>query len=394
VTHALEAAVLSQLRDSTSIKDRSGVFAEFEARFAAYYGARHALLHSSGTMAIFAMFDALDLSPGDEIICPNYTWFATASPLAYLGLAPVFCDADDDGNLDPRRLPELVTERTRAVIVTHMWGLPCDMDPIVRFCSTRKLHLLEDCSHAHGASYRGRKVGAFGTASAWSLQAAKIVSAGEGGVLLTNEAEVYARATLTGHYNRRCKQEVPPDHPLREFWQTGFGLKLRAHPLGIAMANEQFNHLDDWIRQKGVFARRMRDAWSQFSFLRLPEERDRTPSWYVFAVRFDQERAGVSRQTFYRALVAEGLVDADVPELTGPIGHLPLFQKLHKVRPNLYRSAPRVVAEASVPVSWRIARETITFPVWARPEDAPIVERYIEGVRKVAEAVQRGELRD
>jgi len=393
ITPAIEAAVLRQLRTSTSIKDRSGVVAELEDKFARYYATRWALSHSSGTMAIFAMFDALGLSPGDEVICPNYTWFATASPLAYLGLVPVFCDADEHGNLDPERVTELIGERTRALIVTHMWGMPCDMAPLVRLCQSRGLELLEDCSHAHGASYHGAKVGTFGAAAVWSMQAAKLVSAGEGGMLLTDREDLYVRATLAGHYNRRCKQEIALDHPLREFWQTGFGLKLRAHPLALAMANEQFDHLDAWLLQKRRFAQQMQDSWREFRFLRLPLEKECQSAWYVFALRFDEVQARVSRTTFHRALLAEGLTDVDVPELTGPIAQLPLFQNLARARPAFFPRATRVASDA-FPVSKRLWRETLTVPVWTEPDDAVLVERYIEGVRKVARAVERGELRD
>jgi dTDP-4-amino-4,6-dideoxygalactose transaminase len=135
-----------------------------------------------------------------------------------------------------------ITDKTKAIVVTHMWGIPCDMDAITVIAKKHNLRLLEDCSHAHGAKFNEQKVGTFGDAAVWSLQGQKTVTGGEGGILLTDDGEIHTRALLLGQYNKRCKQEIPRDHPLYQYALTGFGLKLRAHPLAIAMADQQFDH--------------------------------------------------------------------------------------------------------------------------------------------------------
>jgi len=275
ITDATRRAVLTQLDTATSIKDRSGIIRELEDKFASYYGRRYALMNNSGTSSLFAAFEGLGLGPGDEVISTDYTWFASTSPLVYLGAEPVFCDCDENGCLDPARLGELLTKRTRAVVVTHMWGRPGDMDEIAAFCEGHGLSLVEDCSHAHGATYRGRLVGTYGAAAVWSLQGAKLVSGGEGGILLTDDEDVYVRAQLQGHYNKRCKQEVPADHPLRAFWQTGFGLKLRGHPLAAAMASQQFEEFPQRLELKRRFARRMAEALADVAFLSPQDETER-----------------------------------------------------------------------------------------------------------------------
>ncbi len=119
------------------------------------------------------MYEGLGLGLDDEVICPTYTFFATVSPLMSTGSHPVFCDCRMDGNIDPDEIIRNITPKTKAVIVTHMWGIPCEMDVIQEICLQNNLALLEDCSHAHGASYGGKKVGTFGTAAAWSLQGQK-----------------------------------------------------------------------------------------------------------------------------------------------------------------------------------------------------------------------------
>lgn len=167
------------------------------------------------------MFEAIGLRPGDEVLCPVYTFFATASPMLQYGAVPVFCDCLSDGNIDPAEILTKSSSRTKAVIVTHMWGLPCKMPQVTRNASKVNggIKVLEDCSHAHGAQIEGRLVGTWGHLAAWSLQAKKNVTGGQAGVMATNDTDFYARAVTHGHFNKRAKQEVPGDHPLRKFWR-------------------------------------------------------------------------------------------------------------------------------------------------------------------------------
>lgn len=386
ITPDVEKVVLDQLRSSLSIYDRSGIFAEFEQKFADYHGVQHALLSNSGTNAIFSMFEGINLQPGDEVVCPTYTFYATASPLMHTGAIPVFCDCRSDGNVDPADILRKITARTKAVIVTHMWGIPCEMDDIVSICKQKGLLLLEDCSHAHGASYKSRKVGTFGDAAAWSLQGQKIISGGEGGIMLTNNAEVFNRALLQGHYNKRCKQQIPSSHPLYRFALTGFGLKFRAHPLAIAIANEQFTHLDEWIRQKQAYASLFASEWQQYPFLHMPHYPDRQPSWYAFVMQFDENHSnGVSIEQFTKALVTEGLVEVDRPGSTCPCHDLPLFTDPHEVLPRVYQHS--ITHSGQFDKANAFYRNAIKLPVWAFVDDKDVVEKYVEGFHKVCSAV-------
>lgn len=386
ITPEVEEAVLDQLRSSISIYGHSGIFAEFEQKFADYHGVQHALLSNSGTNAIFSMFEGLNLQSGDEVICPTYTFYATISPLMHTGAIAMFCDCVSDGNVNPDEIVHKITPKTKAVIVTHMWGIPCEMDDIVAICQQKGLLLLEDCSHAHGASYKGRKVGTFGDAAAWSLQGQKIISGGEGGIMLTNNPEVFNRALLQGHYNKRCKQQIPSDHPLYRFALTGLGLKFRAHPLAIAIANEQFSHLDDWIRQKQMYASLFANEWQQYPFLLMPQYPDRQPSWYAFVMQFNESHSnGVTIEQFTKALVAEGLVEVDRPGSTCPCHDLPLFTDPHEVLPRLYQQS--IVQSGQFSNAEAFYRNAIKLPVWAFASDKDLVDKYLEGFHKVCGAV-------
>ncbi len=192
----IDCSVIKQLHETISIYNKSGIFKEFEDAFAKYHKRKYALLCSSGTLAIHSMFVAAEFKEGDEVICPVYTFFATVTPLLFTGAKPVLCDIDENGNIDPQEIKKKITPKTKGVIITHMWGIPCKMDEIVKICKENNLLLLEDCSHAHGARYKNKIVGSFGDLAAWSLQGPKNVSGGEGRILLTNNKEFYYRALL------------------------------------------------------------------------------------------------------------------------------------------------------------------------------------------------------
>ncbi|KAL9046526.1 MAG: hypothetical protein Q9214_000659 [Letrouitia sp. 1 TL-2023] len=273
IDREVEEAVSQQLNEEISIYGNSGVFKVFETEFKNYHGANssYALLHNSGTNALHALFFAAGLMPGDEVIFPVYTFHATCSPSMHFGIKPVFCDATENGTISARAIENAITTGTKAVVVTHIWGIPCDM---VAIASVLKqwphILLFEDCSHAHGAKINGQHVGTFGDGAAWSLQGQKIVTGGEGGITLTKHADFHYRQLILGHYNKRCKLEIPTDHDLHQYALTGAGLKNRAHPLAIAIALVQLRQLSDFHAWKTRYATQMTLRLASIPFLDLP----------------------------------------------------------------------------------------------------------------------------
>lgn len=383
ITPQTEQAVLNQLRSGEiSIYNRSGVFKIFEDKFAAYHQMKYALVTNSGTSALFGLYEGIQIKPGDEVIVPAYTFFATASPIMHFGAKPVFCDCLADGTINPAEIEKHITPATKAVMITHMWGIPCDMDPIVRICQKYNIKLLEDCSHAHGARYKGRLVGTFGDGAAWSLQGQKIITGGEGGILLTNNQEIYIRAQLQGQYNKRCEQEIPKDHELRPFFLTGFGLKLRAHPLAISIANEQFDHLDNWLQQKSIYANYIISELASIPFLQMPDITNKQPAWYALVFNFIDAIAPCHIDEFIRELHANGLLEVDRPKSTAPIYKMALFTKPSDALPRLYQHNFKTTE--ACPMADYFYQSAIKLPVWARAEDKPIVEKYVNGIKQVA----------
>lgn len=383
ITLSVEKAVKKQLYESVSIYDRSGIIAQFEDAFAKYHGRKFALLISSGTAAIHSMFVGAGLEPGDEIICPAYTFYATVTPLFHVGAIPVLCDADETGNIDVSKIESLITAKTKGIIVTHMWGIPCKMDQILSLCRKYRLLLFEDVSHAHGARYENKLAGTWGDIAAWSLQGQKIITGGEGGILLTDNEEIYYRALLFGHYNKRCKQEIPRDHPLAKFSITGMGLKLRIHPLAAAIAKEQFGHLDDWITQKQEYVKLISDHLKKLAGIHPPKQYNNSqPSWYAYVFQYhEEELGGLPVEKFFAALQAEGCSDIDRPGSTCPLNLLPLFQNPSQLFPSYAGKLNYKPGE--FPVAESFFQRAIKLPVWCFPSDREIVNDYIEAIEKV-----------
>lgn len=167
---------------------------QFEEEAAAYFGVKHAAATNSGSGALLLALHALGVGPGDEVIIPGYFWIAVSNAVLLRGAMPVICEVNDTLNMDPADLERKIGPRTRCVIAVHMFGGQADMPTIARICRDRKVALLEDSSQANGASIGGRKVGSWGDIGITSLQLNKVITAGEGGLLLTNSAEYCEKA--------------------------------------------------------------------------------------------------------------------------------------------------------------------------------------------------------
>ena len=408
ITKELEDAVIEQMHSSLSLKiDRAEMRNQLELGFKEYLGAEkhYSILCNSGTMAIFTMYRAIQLMPNDLIIVPVYTFHATVSPMMHYGAIPIFCDSDENGNIDPLKLENLcytLPKKPKAVIVTHMWGAPANMKEIVRVCKNIGCYLLEDCSHAHGASIDGKMVGTFGDAAAWSLQCQKILTAGEGGILLLRDKEMYYKALLSSHFNKPCAMEIDKDHELYKFYITGTGLKLRIHPLGVAIANQQLKCLKNFIEVKNYFAAKIVKSLSAVQFLKMPKLKscDYSPSWYAFIMHFVQNKApkNITRESFCQHLKDAGLTEIDIPNATILIHTQPLYNEPYSILPHVYgdENSERAMEYKVLYEKCQIKEYTtsanfrataIKMPVWAFLDQEHIVDRYINTICNVANKI-------
>ncbi|KAE8142319.1 DegT/DnrJ/EryC1/StrS aminotransferase family-domain-containing protein [Aspergillus pseudotamarii] len=392
VTLDVERAVDKQLHTTLSIYNNSGIFGQFEKAFSSFHNTpnHHALLHNSGTIALYALYYASGLGSGDEVIVPVYTFHATVSPLMHLGVKPVFVDAHPEtGNIDPRKIARAITPKTKAVIVTHMWGVPCAMEEIVTICRKNDILLLEDCSHAHGASVNGQKTGTFGDGAAWSIQGDKVLSGGEGGVSLTPHSEVYYRQLIHGHYNKRCKSEIPKNHPLQDFAVTGAGLKNRAHPLAISIANNQLEKLPAILYCKSRCVAHFIQTLAPVPFLRAPAvDVGCQPAWYALIFRFDETQAppGLTRERYVQEVMARGMKHIDIPNSTRPLYDEALYKRPWDVLGHVYKPNTYTVdwEAADFPGAVTFHSSVIKLPVWAYEDDWDTVEACAQVMLNVA----------
>lgn len=379
------ASVVDQLRRSISIYNRSGVIEQLENALCDYHGTAHTVLTSSGTAALHSMYAACGLGPGDEVIVPAYTFFATVTPLLHLGAVPVLADCDENGNLDPTDVARRITPAVKAVVVTHMWGRPAAMPELKSVADEHGLLLLEDASHAHGASIHGRRVGTFGHAAAFSMNGPKPLSAGEGGFVLTDDDEVYHRVLLHGHYNKRCRSELPHDHQLYHYAVTGMGLKFRIHPLAAGIALDQIGRLDGYLEGRATIASHLCEQLAGLPGITVPSlPTGVRSSWYGLTLGYaTDELEGLPVEHFYEALRAEGCHEVDRPGSTCPLNLLPLFQDPSPLFP---RYAGKLdYGPGDFPNAEAFHHRSIKIPVWHREEDFPLANSYIEAFRKVTE---------
>jgi perosamine synthetase len=281
----------------------------FEDAFVDRLGRGYALAVNSGTSALFLAYAALGIGPGDEVVVADYTFLATATPLFWLGAVPLLADSDSvTGNVTANTIEAAISDRTRAVAVTHLFGHPCDMAPIVALCRQRGLALVEDCSHAHGSTRDGREVGTWGDVSVFSTGGLKMVSGGLGGVLVTDDERLHDLACLISSFQGRPQRDVR-NADLRRLADVGLGGNLRMSPLAAVLALSHLRVLDDLGAAKAAACDQLIAELCQFPGIepvRVCPGVD-LGARYGVNVRYDENATGVSRDDLVAALQAEGL---------------------------------------------------------------------------------------
>jgi len=222
----------------------------FEKNFAKYHKTKYALTFNSGTSSLQAALYAVGVKKNDEVIVPSMTHFATATPVFALNAIPILADCElDTGNISPKDIEKKITKKTKAIMVTHLCGHPCEMDSICKIAKNHKIALIEDCSHAHGSTYKRKKVGTFGDIGCFSLDNNKILAGGEGGILITNKKVLFEKSLLTSDIAARLLSEITYED-LSYFKETGLGYKHRIHPVSAAIANYELKNLKKYILKR------------------------------------------------------------------------------------------------------------------------------------------------
>jgi dTDP-4-amino-4,6-dideoxygalactose transaminase len=290
-----------EMRDPEPGQPRSRV-AEFQEAFARLHNAKYGIACANGTAAIEVALKALGIGPGDEVIVPAYTFIATASSVLMVNAVPIFVDIEEDTlNIDPRRVEEAITPNTRAIIPVHFAGQAADMDALQAIAERHKLRIVEDAAHAHGATWKGRGLGSIGNAGTFSFQASKNMTAGEGGLIITNDRDLAMMCEALIWAGRKVGR------PWYEHHWLGWNYRLTEFQGAILL--EQLKRLDDQNARRRENALYLSQRLASIPGIRPVVVRDfaTKPSFHIYSFRFDGAEFGVPRADFLTALEKEGV---------------------------------------------------------------------------------------
>lgn len=298
ITEQDKARVLEVLDEGNLWRGNGNYLFELEEKFAEMHGVSHALAVTNGTHALEIALEAVGIGYGDEVLIPAYTFIATATAVLMRNAIPIPVEVDaQTWCMDPKRIEEMVTERTKAIIPVHISGHACDMDPIMEVANRYGLNVIEDCAHAHGSSYQGRMLGSIGHFGTFSFQAVKTMTAGEGGMLITKDAEIWR--TAYSFFN--CGRQ--PDGP--SYLHTSLASNYRMSEMQAALLVGQLNRLDAQIEQRTDQVQALNELLRDVNGL-IPQGRasyvtKQGYSMYMF--RYKSEAfGGMSRQSFIEEL--------------------------------------------------------------------------------------------
>ena len=339
-------AVIQALQNERAVMGES-VF-KFEEELARYFGVKYAVTTSSGTHALQFALIAVGVRAGKKVVTTPYSFIATANSVIHAGGVPVFADVREDTfNLDPSKVPEVLDEDVSAILPVHLFGYPADMDEICSIAEDRKLAVIEDACQAHGAVYKGRKVGGIGDAGCLSFYPTKNMSVlGDGGAILTNDEEIAEVVRKLRDCGRRSR-----------YVHDMIGYTARLNTINAAIGRVQLRHLDEWNERRREIAEKYRRLLSDIDEIKLPPRGDHgiEPVYHLYTIRTERrdelrewlERCGIECGVYYPL----------------PIHLQPIYRKLFNFR------------EGSYPVSEKLSKTCLSIPIHPFLKDDEV--RYI-----------------
>lgn len=326
---------------------------EFEQKFASYCGQKYGVATSNGTVALHLALKALGVEEGDEVIVPTLTFVATANAVTYCNAKPVFVDSHPDyWCIDPEEIEEKITRRTKAIIPVHLYGHPCDMKPIMDISKVHNLYVIEDAAEAHGAEYRGKKVGSFGDISCFSFYGNKIITTGEGGMCLTDNEELAERM-------RFLRDQAM--NPNKRYWHDAIGFNYRMTNLQAAVGVAQLEKLDGFIERKRQiaywYAEELKGLQEKGLIKLHPEMPWAKCVYWMYSVLVENE----NRDNLMKKLEERG------------IGTRPFFYPMHVLPP--YQTKKRY------PVAEELSKKGVNLP--------SVLDLNKEDVRYIIEIIRR-----
>ncbi|MBQ8640880.1 MAG: aminotransferase class V-fold PLP-dependent enzyme [Clostridia bacterium] len=390
MTEEDEAAAMDVIRNNRF--SATDITEKLQEEFAAWQGREYAIAYCNGTMSLTAAMFAIGLGMGDEIICPTKTYWGSVSQAINFGASAVFCNINEMLSMDPADLERCITPQTKAIMVVHYFGYPCDMDPIMEIARKHNLYVIEDLSHAQGGMYKGKKLGTFGDIAAMSLMSGKSFAAGELGMLVTDDRKLYERAMAFGHYERNNERYIKESEDLKPYYHIALGgAKGRANQLCSALARVQLKYYDERCTE---IRKAMNYFWDQLEGLpgirpiRVDESTgSNMAGWYCpHGAYHPEELHGLPVGKFCEAVRAE----SGFPSWDGGNFCLhthPFFQTFdlfNEGKPSRIAYAARDVRVDDIHLKSSETRYCFSVP-WFKHFDREWIDKYAAAFRKVVE---------
>jgi perosamine synthetase len=331
----------------------------FERAFRTHIGVNHAIATSSCTGALHMGLAALGIGPGDEVIMADTNWIATAAPIVHLGAKPVFVDIlPDSWCIDPDLAEAAITPRTKAIIAVHLYGNLCDMDRLLAIGDRYGIPIIEDAAEAIGSVYHGKRAGSMGRFGAFSFHGTKTITTGEGGMFVTNDANLYERVLTLSNHGRARGQN-------KQFWPDAIGFKYKISNLQAAIGCAQIDRVEELIARKRAIMAEYRARLAGHSEILMNPEASGIQNGFWMPTIVFKESCRITRELIQKEFVDEG-IDARV--FFWPLSGMSFFQP---VRTNFH--------------SWSIPSRSINLPSFHDIQDFEL-QRVCEVVTRVINA--------
>ncbi len=344
---------------------------KFEKLMAEYLGVKYAVAISNGTAALHAACFAAGIQHGDEVLVSPMTFAASSNSVLYCGGKPVFVDVDfQTMNIDPSKIVALITDNTKAIIAVDFTGAPCDYEKIIKIAKQNDLILIEDAAHALGANYGDRKIGNLADLTTFSFHPVKHITTGEGGLITTNDPELWRKLLLfRNHGIKRDKEQLINNHGAWYYEQHTLGYNYRITDIQCVLGTSQLSRLDGFLEMRRDIVRKYNNAFRDMPTITIPSYDDvNLSAWHLYVIRLKLDELVVGRAEIYNALLAEN-IGVNVHYI--PVYYHPYYRKLG------YKKGICPVAEQTY-------EELISLPLFPKMNDKD-VEDVIGAVNKVVD---------
>jgi perosamine synthetase len=318
------------------ISSKGNFIEEFEKKFSRYCNCKYGIATNNGTAALHLALKALDIGIGDEVIVPTLTYVATVNAVLYCNAKPVLVDSEPfTWNIDPEKIEENITKKTKCILVVHLYGHPCDMDPILEIARKHDLYVIEDAAEAHGAKYKGKIVGSFGDVACFSFYGNKIITTGEGGMCVTNNDELAEKMRILRNHGM---------DPIRRYWHRYIGFNYRMTNIQAAIGVAQLKKLNKLINLRRRNARIYSTFLKNINGVTLPPEAKWAKNVYwMYSILIEKE-FGMRRDEVIKKLYAKNIETR------------PFFYPIHTMPPYIN------LAKKRFPVAEKISEKGINLP--------------------------------